>query len=354
MKMIAHLHLANENEFPDPAQIPQARCGKIGIRILSVLMGCAIAGFTQTAMAQALLRKGSSGQAVIQLQNRLQELNCYDGSITGYFGDQTEAAVIRCQQQFGIEADGIVGASTYNALGIGTAVNPDSGFGNQYGDRLRVGDQGSGVQELQRRLQAAGYYNSEIDGVFGSATQTAVLQLQREFRLPETGEADASVYAALDRGGSVPTQPDNRPGTGLRRGDRGNRVVELQRQLRKLGYSVGVDGIFGASTEAAVSDFQQKNFLSATGEADARTLSEIRQSADGIASFNARRYIVIIPIPNLSDLRRVLDAAPRAKPVTDRRGNYAEIDRYTTPEAAERIATNLRSQGFPDARVIFR
>jgi peptidoglycan hydrolase-like protein with peptidoglycan-binding domain len=353
MKMIAYLHLASENEFPDPAQIPQARCGKIGIRILSVLMGCAIAGFTQTAMAQALLRKGSSGQAVIQLQNRLQELNCYDGSITGYFGEQTEAAVIRCQQQFGIEADGIVGASTYNALGIGTAVNPDSGYGNQYGDRLRVGDRGSGVQELQRRLQTAGYYNSEIDGVFGSATQTAVLQLQRDFRLPETGEADASVYAALDRG-SVPTQPDNRPGTGLRRGDRGNRVVELQRQLRKLGYSVGVDGIFGASTEAAVSDFQQKNLLAVTGEADARTLNQIRQSTESSSPLNVRRYVVIVPIPTTTEWSRVLNVAPSATPRKDRLGDYAEVNRYTTPEAAERIAANLRSQGFPDARVIFR
>ncbi|MBN8561229.1 MAG: peptidoglycan-binding protein [Leptolyngbya sp. UWPOB_LEPTO1] len=353
MKMIAYLHRAGENKSPDHAQIKQIRSGNLCVRILSVLMGCAIAGFTQTAMAQELLRKGSSGQAVVELQNRLQELNCYDGSITGYFGDQTETAVIRCQQQFGIEADGIVGASTYNALGIGTTVNPDTGFENQFGDRLRVGDRGSRVQQLQQQLQAAGYYYSEIDGVFGSATQSAVIQLQRDFRLPETGEADASVYAALDRG-SVPTSPTNRPGTGLQRGDRGTQVSELQQQLNRLGYSVRVDGIFGASTEAAVLDFQQRNLLATTGEADARTLNQIRQSAESSASLNVRRYVVIVPIPTTTEWSRVLNIAPSATPRKDRLGDYAEVNRYTTPEAAERIAANLRSQGFPDARVIFR
>jgi peptidoglycan hydrolase-like protein with peptidoglycan-binding domain len=353
MKMIAYLHLASENEFPDPAQIPQARCGKIGIRILSVLMGCAIAGLTQTAIAQTILKRGDSGQAVIELQNRLRQLGCFDGSSIGNFGPQTEQAVMLCQERFGIQADGIVGPETYNVLNLGTSGN-NSVDSPQYGERLQLGDEGSSVQQFQSRLQTAGYYYGAIDGVFGRETQSAVIQLQQRYNLPQTGVADAEVYAVLNQG--TPPTPSSpiRPGAVLKRGDRGARVRDLQRQLQRLGYKVQDDGFFGVDTESAVLQFQQRSFLSATGEADARTLSEIRQSADGITSFNARRYIVIIPIPNLSDLRRVLDAAPRAKPVTDRRGNYAEIDRYTTPEAAERIATNLRSQGFPDARVIFR
>jgi hypothetical protein len=55
-------------------------------------------------------------------------------------------------------------------------------------------------------------------------------------------------------------------GTSLRRGDRGSAVVSLQKGLAALGFATGEpDGVFGATTEAAVVDFQQSNNLPPDG-----------------------------------------------------------------------------------------
>lgn len=58
-------------------------------------------------------------------------------------------------------------------------------------------------------------------------------------------------------------------------------VASLQTMLRSIAYhngqipAVAVDGIFGQSTERAVSAFQQANHLNATGVADAETFRAI-------------------------------------------------------------------------------
>jgi hypothetical protein len=52
----------------------------------------------------------------------------------------------------------------------------------------------------------------------------------------------------------------------LRRGDKGTAVEQLQRGLAALGFASGApDGTFGATTEAAVTDFQSSNNLTPDG-----------------------------------------------------------------------------------------
>ena len=58
------------------------------------------------------LHKGSKGDEVVRLQQRLQELGYYRGDIDGQFGGGTEDAVMRFQMAAGLEADGIVGDAT--------------------------------------------------------------------------------------------------------------------------------------------------------------------------------------------------------------------------------------------------
>jgi lysozyme len=63
-----------------------------------------------------LLKKGSQGAKVAQLQRILTDLKFNPGEIDGDFGNKTVAAVQQFQQQQGITADGIVGKQTQNAL----------------------------------------------------------------------------------------------------------------------------------------------------------------------------------------------------------------------------------------------
>ena len=86
---------------------------------------------------------------------------------------------------------------------------------------------------------------------------------------------------AIPRGldGTVPTDKPT-----LRRGDRGDYVVELQKDLMTLGYSVGAsgaDGIFGRNTETAVKDFQSNSGLVADGIVGKRTWAALDEAIAG-------------------------------------------------------------------------
>jgi peptidoglycan hydrolase-like protein with peptidoglycan-binding domain len=67
-------------------------------------------------MAQPTLQRGSTGEAVRELQMALQETGNDPGPIDGVFGSQTEAAVKAFQVERGITVDGIVGPITWRNL----------------------------------------------------------------------------------------------------------------------------------------------------------------------------------------------------------------------------------------------
>jgi len=76
------------------------------------------------------LRKGSSGVAVRELQQRLISLGYLSGKADGQFGVQTYRALVSFQRSNGLDADGIAGKLTMtvinssSAVGTGSTVTP--------------------------------------------------------------------------------------------------------------------------------------------------------------------------------------------------------------------------------------
>jgi len=68
------------------------------------------------ANAEAVLKQGSSGDYVWDLQYRLKTIGLFDRELTGYFGAHTRQAVVKFQQKYGLKADGVVGPATWKAL----------------------------------------------------------------------------------------------------------------------------------------------------------------------------------------------------------------------------------------------
>jgi N-acetylmuramoyl-L-alanine amidase len=68
------------------------------------------------ANAEAVLKQGSSGDYVWDLQYRLKTISLFDRELTGYFGAHTRQAVVKFQQKYGLKADGVVGPATWKAL----------------------------------------------------------------------------------------------------------------------------------------------------------------------------------------------------------------------------------------------
>ncbi len=142
-----------------------------------------------------VLRQGDRGSAVSDLQSRLSSAGYYNGAIDGVFGQQTEDAVLRLQRDRGLTADGIAGSQVAQALAGSSTNFPDSGYNP--GRQLTIGDSGSDVEDLQRRLKNLGYFSGTATGYFGSQTSDAVQSFQRENRLAATGIADARTLNAL-------------------------------------------------------------------------------------------------------------------------------------------------------------
>ena len=91
----------------------------VGVRHSLVSDTQAIVAETVNAFVEAaVLKVGSKGGEVKEVQRRLQLWGYYKGSVDGVFGASTKNAVIAFQKKNGLTADGVVGQSTYKALGM--------------------------------------------------------------------------------------------------------------------------------------------------------------------------------------------------------------------------------------------
>ena len=162
------------------------------------------------------LRRGTTGPGVVTVQASLNRISQNYPAIPkvtpvdGIFGAATENSVRRFQEIFGLTPDGVVGPATWYALvRLYTAVTSLSELRSQgqrfyanswaVTDPIEPGDRGIKVEHLQYMLSVLSAYISEIppvtvDGVFGSATRSAVIAAQRRFDLPQTGIVDAATW----------------------------------------------------------------------------------------------------------------------------------------------------------------
>ena len=163
-----------------------------------------------------LLRRGTTGPSVVQVQTELNRISqSYPAipkipNVDGIFGARTEAAVRKFQEIFGLDVDGIVGRATWYALvRIYVAVNSLAELRSQgqrfyanswaTSDPIEYGDRGIKVEHLQYMLSVLSAYIPQIpavaiDGIFGPATRAAVIAAQQRFGLPQTGVVNAATW----------------------------------------------------------------------------------------------------------------------------------------------------------------
>lgn len=158
---------------------------------------------------------GATGSYVRVIQFYLAVIGYFDENIpsvviNGVYDEQTEAAVRAFQTQYGLEADGIVGRNTWNALqdayeGIIRTL-PESiydGRAKLYpGSILSLGLESEDVRDLQQYLAVIGktYTNIpevEVTGVFNPQTQEAVTAFQQAFGIPPVGYVGAITWNTI-------------------------------------------------------------------------------------------------------------------------------------------------------------
>ena len=199
---------------------------------------------------------GDEGTDIEELQKRLVELD-YMKKATGYFGDETAAAVKEFQDRNHLDVDGMIGVNTKEALYSEDAI-PHS---------LSYGEKSDDVLKYQKRLFKLGYLTTEPDGTFGKDTASAVKLFQQLNGLIADGHIGPQTRKLL--------MSSDAQANALTIGMSGDTVKNVQKMLKKLGYLSSADGYFGSGTEAAVRSFQKQNGLSADGKVGRATMTKL-------------------------------------------------------------------------------
>lgn len=170
------------------------------------------------------LEKGNEGTQVTSLQKKLQAAGYFDGEATGYYGSVTQSAVLKFQKAKGLNPDGVAGEQTLKALESNSSKAPapstkaapqkqekevadDSSDVASSPVALKRGNTSSQVTSLQKKLQAAGYFDGPVTGYYGSLTQAAVIELQKAKGLNPNGIADAETLKALEASSGASAPP---------------------------------------------------------------------------------------------------------------------------------------------------
>ena len=256
-----------------------------------------------------VLRNGSSGTAVRELQFYLYLMSAYESSIPpvsidGKFGADTERAVRAYQRFAGLTVDGVVGRTTWNSLYGRASQLRSSGPVVTLkrlpypGTPLTVGSSGKTVLYYNLLLQRIAYYFSSVEAPpladrYTDETATATRSAQQLLGLEQTGIADADTWTAVEalslQLAAHAPNPDRDtppgtayPGRAIAEGSAGQEVGQVERWLNRRaqlscgeGY-VADNNRFGAADAAAVRAVQQQAGLLVTGIVNRETWAALQ------------------------------------------------------------------------------
>lgn len=112
--------------------LKRSACVKLSA-VISLLFVCVMFIFPIETEA-AVLKRGSRGTQVKQMQQKLKNWGYYTGDVDGIFGSKTESAVRYFQRKNGLTVDGIVGPATAKKLGMSLSSGSSSGSASNSND----------------------------------------------------------------------------------------------------------------------------------------------------------------------------------------------------------------------------
>ena len=242
-----------------------------------------------------VIKKGVTGEAVLRLQLRLEELGYYTSAQDSKCKADDVAAIRAFQTKNGLTVDGAAGYDTQVVLYSTSAIMENGSLAGSLTTAyttLKKGMSGEAVKAMQERLIELGYLTGTADGIFGTDTAEAVYYFQKNNGLVrdsiagvKTLEIMFSTSAVRKPTVSLPGET-NAPGTIttdlIQKGDVSDSVKTMQQTLINLGYLSGTaDGVFGNLTLRALKEFQKANALAADGVAGSQTIAALNNAISG-------------------------------------------------------------------------
>lgn len=157
--------------------------------------------FTTVDVDAQVLRQGSTGQPVVEVQNLLIVRGYLYQQSDGVYGQGTAQAVRRFQTEYGLESTGEVDDKTLDILvDGGQKVKPAKLIKTKKQIKeakpekrkseiiYKRGDKSTEIANLQERLSIHGYSTNGADGIYGKGTEEAVRRFQEDKKIAVTGE----------------------------------------------------------------------------------------------------------------------------------------------------------------------
>jgi peptidoglycan hydrolase-like protein with peptidoglycan-binding domain len=176
------------------------------------------------------LREGSTSAKVKELQQWLKAKGLNPGPIDGVFGAGTKQAVISFQKYKGLDADGIVGPKTWEAL---TSSPPAT---------VALVSTVS-LLDTYKYYRGLPHQDQAIAWLQGQVSKQVLEEFSQKWR-----DTPSQPFLPLQEGAVSPE------------------VKQLQERLQQLGFNPGApDGVFGSATKAAAIAFQKSQGIVADG-----------------------------------------------------------------------------------------
>lgn len=151
--------------------------------------------------AAALSKYGSSGSEVTQIQQKLQSLGFYNGSIDGIYGTETKNAVTEFQKSCGLTPDGIAGTKTLTYLGLSSSSSSNSyGFTQSEVELLaRTISAESRGEPYEGQVAVGAVILNRIEHPSFPNTMAGVIYQNGAFSCIDDGQIDEPVYESSKR-----------------------------------------------------------------------------------------------------------------------------------------------------------
>ncbi len=163
--------------------------GTLGVPTCAVAQTTADLNYVQTL----------SPPAVRAVQDHLRQAGDYAGGADGVWGHDSQASLERFQRTHGLQVTGTLNQATVTMLGLnpmdllGLQPPPPPVSGQAAGQTLSP----DAVRSVQGRLREYGFYNGQIDGIWGPSMQTALERFQQGRGLQATGQVTPATATAL-------------------------------------------------------------------------------------------------------------------------------------------------------------
>ncbi len=143
-----------------------------------------------------LVKEDSRGRKVVDIQTKLLRLGYEIGltGVDGFFGPETTKAVKKFQSARSINVDGVVGPDTWREI-----VEATYRLGQRQLYLREPPFRGDDVREVQATLNNLGFNAGRVNGIFGSLTDKAVREFQKNCGLQLDGIVGNTTVEAMDK-----------------------------------------------------------------------------------------------------------------------------------------------------------